>query len=71
MDEDICAITKSYNDSTIIVLYNISEETKEVTISKEDYDYSDIRGYLTVDETPVSLEEDKVIMPAYSIVILN
>lgn len=71
VDEDICAITKSYNDSTIIVLYNISEETKEVTISKEDYDYSDIRGYLTVDETPVSLEEDKVIMPAYSIVILN
>lgn len=70
-DEDICAITKNYKDNTIIILYNISEETKEVSVSKKTYDYKGIRGYLTVDKAPVTLHDDKVILPAYSIAILK
>lgn len=70
-DEDICAIQKTYEDSSVVVLYNISEEIKEVTVSKTDYDFQGIRGYITVDETTVTLEGEIVSLPPYSIVILK
>lgn len=70
-DEDICAITKTYEGSTIIILYNTSEEGKEVTIPKEDYEYEGIRGYLTVGEEPVRLTDETISLPKYSIAILK
>ena len=70
-DEDICAVKKTYEDSSIIILYNISEEEKTVKLSKSDYNYDNIRGYLSVDEEPVTLDGETVGLPAYSIVILK
>ncbi|CUH92222.1 alpha-amylase family glycosyl hydrolase [Herbinix luporum] len=70
-DQDICAISKTYKDSTIYMLYNISEEEKVVTVPKNAYTYKDIRGYLSANGEEVTLDDDKVTLPAYSIVILK
>jgi glycosidase len=70
-DEDICAISKSYKESTIYMLYNISEEAKEVTVSKTTYPYKDIRGYLSTTGEEVLLTGETLTLPPYSIVILK
>lgn len=70
-DEAICAITKTYEDSQIEMLYNLSTEPKTVTLSKDTYGYEGIRGYVSADGTEVTLEGDTVTLPAYSVVILK
>lgn len=70
-DMDICAITKTYEDDQIVMLYNFAKEVKEVKISKDAYGYEGIRGYLTVNGEEVILEGENIILPPYSIVILK
>ncbi|MBQ3600087.1 MAG: alpha amylase [Lachnospiraceae bacterium] len=70
-DEAICAITKSYEDSKIAMLYNISPEAKTVTLSKDTYGYKGIRGYVSIDGTEVTLDGETVSLPPYSVVILK
>lgn len=70
-DESICAITKTYKDSKLVMLYNLSAETKTVTISKDTYGYEGIRGYVSVDGTEVTLDGDTVTLPPSSVVILK
>ena len=70
-DMDLCAIEKAYDNSSIYIIYNFSEEAKEVTLSRETYGYSDIRGYLSVDENKVTIEGDTITIPSYGIVILK
>lgn len=70
-DVDVCAITKTYQDSQIILLYNISQEEKKVTLSKQDYPYEGIRGYLTATGEEVLLEGETITLPRYSIVVLK
>jgi hypothetical protein len=36
------------------MIYNFSDETKEITIHRESYDYEGIRGYLTVNGEEVT-----------------
>ncbi|HKL99662.1 MAG TPA: alpha-amylase family glycosyl hydrolase [Mobilitalea sp.] len=70
-DLDICAITKTYQGSTIILLYNISDAQKTITVSKADYSYEGIRGYLSTNGEEVLLEGENLLLPPYSIVILK
>jgi len=70
-DEDICAIAKTYNGSTIYMLYNISDAEKVFTVSKASYHYKGIRGYLSATGEEVTLDSETVTMPPYSIVILK
>lgn len=70
-DMELLTIVKSYEDSKIIMVYNISETMKEVTISKSKYGYQNIRGYLTVNGEEVTLEGEKLTLPPYSITILK
>ena len=70
-DQDICAITKTYEDSQLVMLYNISQETKTVTVSKDTYGYEGIRGYVSADGTEVTLDGENVTLPPYSVVILS
>jgi len=70
-DANICAITKTYKDSAVVMLYNFSKELKEVTVSKDMYGYQNIRGYLTVNGEEVLLEGETLTMPPYSVVILK
>lgn len=71
MDIDICSIEKSYEDSTIYMLYNISNKEKEITVSKSTYQYDGIRGYLSANGEEVLLDGEFLVLPPYSIVILK
>lgn len=70
-DGDLTAISKTYEDSTIYIIYNVSDETKQVTVSKTDYSYEDLTDALTVGEEEVTLEEETLTLPPYSIAILK
>ena len=70
-DEAICAITKEYKGSKLVMLYNMSTEEKKVTVSKDTYKYQGIRGYASTDGSEVTLSDDTVTLPPYSVVILK
>lgn len=71
-DMDIAAISKTYNGTTIYLIYNLSEtDAKEIVLSAEKYGYSEIAGYLTADGGEVTLEGDTLTMPSYSVVVLR
>lgn len=70
-DEAICAITKEYKGSKLVMLYNMSTEEKKVTVSKDTYKYQGIRGYASTDGSEVALSDDTVTLPPYSVVILK
>ena len=70
-DHDIAAVRKTYEDSSIIVLYNLSPEEKQITLLKRDYPYKSIRGELTTTAKQPSIQGDLVTLPAYAIVILK
>lgn len=71
-DTDIIAISKTYNDSKIIILANAnSKETKAVPVSREANGYTCIQGMLTVGEEQPRQVEDTIILPPRSIVILK
>ena len=64
-------ITKTYEDNTIGIVYNTSDET--LTVGKADtvLAYMAIRGYLTLNGEVVALESGALSMPAQSICILK
>lgn len=70
-DEAICAITKEYKGSKLVMLYNMSTKEKKVTVSKNTYKYQGIRGYASTDGSEVTLSDDTVTLPPYSVVILK
>lgn len=70
-DESICAITRTYEDSQIVLLYNLSGQQKTVTVSKDTYGYEGIRGYASTDNAEVTLDGDVISLPPYSFVILK
>ena len=71
-DGDIAAISKTYDGNTIYILYNLSDtEEKTVELSAEQYGYSEIAGYLSADGKKVTLKNDTITLPAYSVVVLR
>ena len=70
-DIDICAIKKTYEDSDIYIIYNISENEKSIQLNMDDFNYDGIRGYLTTTSTDPTLEGDELTLPPYSIVLLK
>lgn len=71
-DGDIAAISKTYNGTTIYLLYNLSDtEEKQVVMPAEQYGYTEIAGYLAVDGGKVTLKDGTITMPSYSVVILR
>ncbi len=71
-DGDIAAISKTYDGTTIYMIYNLSEtEVKEVVLPREQYGYTEIAGYLSVDGGEVTLQDDTITLPSYSVVVLR
>ncbi len=64
-------ITKTYQDSTIAILYNTSTESAVIDITGSEIEEMVIRGYLTLNGEKVTLKNGKVTMPAQSICILK
>ncbi len=65
------AITKTYNGSTIGVVYNTSDEVMSVNISGTELSDMKIRGYLTLNNEEITLKGGVLTMPAQSICILK
>lgn len=65
------AITKSYNGSTIGIVYNTSDEVITVDISGTEISDMQIRGYLTLNNEEITLKDGILTMPAQSICILK
>lgn len=66
-DEDICAITKEYEEETITIIFNISENEKTVNVA----DDLKLSNMLLVGEEEAVLEKGALTLPAYSIAIFQ
>lgn len=64
-------ITKTWEDSTIAIVYNISDEAIEVNLAGSAIDSMAIRGYLTLHGEAITLENGVLTMPAQSICIMK
>lgn len=65
------AITKTYEDSTIGIVYNTSDETVSAALSDTVLSGMAIRGYLTLNGEVITLDSDVLSMPAKSVCILK
>ncbi len=71
-EDTTAAITKTYEDSTIAIVYNTSEEAATVDISGSEISEMEIRGYLTLTtDEEITLEDGVLTMPGKSICILK
>ena len=71
IDSNILALRKNYNSSEITIIYNINNEDAKVSLSDPGLTDINIRGYLSVDGREVTLEDNVLEMPKYSIVVLK
>lgn len=69
-DQDIAAISKTYDGQTIYLLYNISE-TDEKQVDVGQYGGLEVAGYLSVDGGEVTMAEGTVTLPSYSVAVLR
>lgn len=65
------AITKTYEGSTIGIVYNNSMEEIQVTLTGTDLEQMQIRGYLTLNGEVITLKDGVLVMPKQSICILK
>lgn len=65
------AITKTYGDSVIGIVYNTSDEAIQVTLSDTPLAEMAIRGYLTLNGEIVELADGVLSMPAQSVCVLK
>lgn len=68
---EIAAITRTYEDSSVAILYNLLEEEVQVKLTDADLNIDVIRGYLSTNGAAVTLDGDVLTMPPYSIVVLK
>lgn len=65
------AITKTYQDSTIGIVYNLGEGNGTVDLKKTALENMNLEGSLTLKEETVQLKDGKLEMPACSIAVLK
>lgn len=70
-DGDLAAITKTYEGSTIGIVYNTSDEEMQIALGGTELEDMEIRGYLTKNGEVVTLTDGTLILPAQSICILK
>lgn len=70
-DAGQAAITKTYEGSTIGIVYNNSKEEIQVTLTGTELADMQIRGYLTLNGEVITLIDGVLVMPAQSICILK
>ncbi len=65
------AITKTYEGSTIGIVYNSSDEEIRVTLTGTELEQMQIRGYLTLNGEEITLTDGVLVMPRQSICIVK
>jgi glycosidase len=73
-NENVCVMRKEYNGSDIVIVYNISETTQEVSVeglTMADGNVPELGGVLLTGNETTQLSDGTLIMPAYSVVLLK
>ena len=70
-DKQIGAYVITYNDSKIIILHNLGDQTKMVTLDMNTYGYSKIQDSLLTGDEKATLKENQLTLPPMSTVILK
>ena len=65
------AITKTYQDSTIGIVYNLGDKSCTVDLKKTALENMNLEGSLILKEDAVQLKDGKLEMPACSIAVLK
>lgn len=68
-DKDVTAVTKTYNGSRILLLYNFSQEAKQIDVKP--LKVSKLHGSLDTEGARTELKDGVVTLPPYSIGILE
>lgn len=67
----VCAVTKTYNENTILVCYNIGETSANLALSDTPFAKYKLYNALAVDETSITLEKGVLTLPPYAIAVLR
>ena len=81
-DDSTAGFVSTYNDSSVLVLYNLDDESQTVDIPEDTFKINEVRGYLLAhcadDEEPgekyddtISVKGQKVTLPAQSVIVLK
>lgn len=77
-NESICVIQKTYENETVTLVFNLSEEQQSVDLNKMSFDQTtdvtgqkQIAGVLLTSAEQAVLEKEQLLMPAYSVVLLK
>ncbi|SHO53873.1 alpha-amylase family glycosyl hydrolase [Anaerocolumna xylanovorans] len=68
-NNDISAVTKTYNGSKLLLLYNFSKEAKQIDVKA--LGFSKLAGSLDTEAAKTEIKDGVVTLPAYSIGILE
>lgn len=68
-DNDVSALTKKYKESKILLLYNFSEETKQIDVKS--VNFKELMGVLDAGTVKTELQDGVVTLQPYSIAILK
>lgn len=69
-DQDIAAISKTWDGTTIYLLYNISE-TDEKQVDMSQYGELELAGSVSADGAEAAMENGTVTLPSYSVAVLR
>ena len=67
----VCAITKTWENQTLLILCNIGERTAQVDLSGTTFQKYRIAGSLSVGEEAVNLSGKVLTLPMYAIAVLR
>ena len=69
----LCVIRKTYEDQTMIIIANLGNEPKTITLSKDKYGYSDMVASLVtnIGDDSITIDGDNITIPAYGIAFLK
>lgn len=75
-DENICVLTKDYNGSELMLVFNLSEEDCDVDLSAVSLNGKsagelEVAGILQTDEKAPEFSENTAVVPAYSVLLLK
>ncbi|MGN1109183.1 MAG: alpha-amylase family glycosyl hydrolase, partial [Oscillospiraceae bacterium] len=69
--QDVAAVRRTWEDESVVIVYNYSEEEKSINDELLSLDTLEIRGYLTVSSDQSVELDGELTMPPYSIVFLT
>ena len=69
--EQYAAVLKTWGDSSIAIVYNISDEEAEIDLKEGGLEEMEIRGSLTLNGEEIGRTQDVICMPGQSVCILK